>query len=140
MNFCSRFGQALAAILSATSIVSFPFVAQANDWVLMSSSAAQSGGARFFVDRDSIIHNKTNAQSSLFVIYQQPDDGLIGYFAVREFSCNDKKWRDLQTTYLKEDGSTRKVSGNDEWKVLKMPIAGTIAEQLFQGICNYYKN
>jgi hypothetical protein len=121
-----------AVFVSVALISSVPMVAQASDWFI---AASAQGGSQYFVDRDSIVRNGNNAKANLFVVFGTPtDEGTVGYTASSEFSCADRRYRDTQTTFLRNDGSTRHNNIADEWDTTK---PDSVIEAVLQQACGY---
>lgn len=117
--------------LTAITLISIPVAAQASNWFLLTSSES---GTKFFLDRDSITRNGTTVRASVFAVYEQPNKGTVGYIAAREFSCTDKKLRDIQTTYLEEDSSTEQNNDIDQWRSME---PGSVGYGMIQKVCGY---
>jgi hypothetical protein len=119
------------ALLATFALVGLPIVARATDWTLVETS---ENGARYFVDLDSIVRSGNFVKASIFVVYgTSTSDGTVGYTGIREFSCLDKKTRDIQTTFLSEDGSSLRAGG-DEWRD---NLPGTLGESANTKVCTY---
>lgn len=115
------------------ALIAAPITAQASDWFMAASG--QSGTAKFFLDRDSIVRNGNNAKANVFVVFDTPsEEGAIAYTASSEFSCSDRKQRDTQTTYMRNDGSTRRSNIADDWDTVN---PGSTMEAVLQQACGY---
>ncbi len=109
-----------------------PIAAQASDWFM---AASGQGGGRYFVDRSSIVRNGNNAKANVFVMFDTPtDEGTVGYTASSEFSCVDRKHRDTQTTFLRNDGSTRSNNIADKWDTVS---PDSVIEAVLKQACGY---
>ncbi len=122
--------QVTVAALTGISLVFSPFSAKANsDWTLMSYTET----GKTLLDRASITRSGAIAKASMLFIYSQASkSGVVAYSTVTEFSCIDKKMRDIQTTYLKEDRSVIKDHTIDKWEVTE---PGSIGERIVDEAC-----
>lgn len=117
--------------LAAFAVVGVSNVTIASDWVLLVTS---NSGNRFFVDLDSIERTGATIKAFIFVVYSQSGTSeTVGYTTISEFSCSDKRTRNLQITYLREDGSSKR-EGMGEWQSHSL---GSVGEKINADVCSY---
>lgn len=125
--------QVIAATGVSVALIAVPITAQASDWFMAAES--QNGGFKYFVDRDSIVRNGNNAKANIFVVFDTPSkEGTVGYTASSEFSCSDRKQRDTQAVYIRNDGSTRRDNMVNDWEAVK---PGSVMASVLQEACGY---
>jgi hypothetical protein len=128
-----HFQQAITVVGVSVALIAAPLTAQASDWFLAASG--QSGASKFFLDRDSIVRNGNKAKANTFVVFGTPtEEGTVAYTASSEFSCSDRKQRDTQINYMRNDGSTRRNNIADDWNTVN---PGSVMEAVLQQACGY---
>ena len=119
--------------LVSVSLISAPIAAQATDWFMAASG--QSSKVKHFVDRDSIVRSGNSAKANVLVVFDIPtEEGTVGYYASSEFSCAERKGRDIKTTYLRQDGSTRRDNTLEDWVSFR---PDSVAEGVLKQVCGY---
>ena len=116
-------------------------IAEAADWVLITSS---NDGDKIYIDQESIKHNSTNTikvwekhvpEGSTF---EKPFNSkkVTRLLVYREYDCEQKRKRKLQSDFYFEDGSKQEYQGPDEWSYV---IPETVAEIIIQYLCKNEK-
>jgi hypothetical protein len=112
-------------------------IAEAADWVLITLS---NGGDKIYIDEESIKHN---SKTTIKVWEKHVPEGrtfekpfnskkVTQLLVYREYDCEQKRKRKLQSNFFFEDGSKQEYQGPHEWSYV---IPDTVAEEIIQYIC-----
>jgi hypothetical protein len=112
-------------------------IAEAADWVLITSS---NDGDKIYIDEESIKHISKNTmqvwekhvpEGSTF---EKPFNSkkVTQLLVYREYDCDQKRKRKLQSNFYFEDGTKQEYQGPDEWSYV---IPETVAEEIIQYLC-----
>jgi len=115
----------------------FVSITEAADWVLITLS---NSGDKIYIDKESIKHNSKNTfkvwekhlpEGSTF---EKPFNSkkVTRLLVYREYDCDQKMKRKLQSNFYFEDGSKQEYQSPDEWSYV---IPETVAEAILQYLC-----
>lgn len=112
-------------------------ITEGADWVLISLSNTDD---KIYIDKESIKHNSKNTiivwekhvpKGSTF---EKPFNSkkVTRLLVYREYDCDHKMKRKLQSNFYFEDGSKQEYQSPDEWSYV---IPETVAEAIIQYLC-----